>query len=147
MLLDDDDADGESEDRPTFPDDPSVQHGHLAGLLSRLERLTSTQHGLPQVQSLLEVIISDVSQHFAAEEYAMGRAGYPQLDDHRLRHGKLLRHLETLREENVSGGGPLVPAVAQQLVNWFRDHEHTADAELQAFMRSGRANEPVSSRP
>ena len=40
MLLDDDDD--ESEDRPTFPDDPSVQHGHLAGLLSRLERLTST---------------------------------------------------------------------------------------------------------
>lgn len=142
MLLDD-----ESEDRPTFPDDPTVQHGHLAGLLMRLARLTSAPHEAPQVQALLDVIITDVSQHFAAEEHSMERTGYPQLDDHRARHGKLMRHLETLRAENAAGGRPLVPAVAEQLVNWFRDHEQTADSEMQAFVRAGRGNEPVSSRP
>lgn len=121
----------DDEDRPTYPDDPTLQHKNLGRLLHRLQH--ASRAGDPEACAVLETLIEETQQHFASEEHAMERAEYPQLDDHCQRHAKLLAHLELLgaecRTRNI-----LSPAVVDQLHNWFVDHEQTADAELLAFL-------------
>ncbi|MBK7585573.1 MAG: hemerythrin family protein [Myxococcales bacterium] len=131
-------GDDEAGDRPTFPDDPSIQHGHLAGLLARLKAIVSAEHEPRQVFELLHVLLTDVRQHFAAEEHTMDRLEYPLLEEHRERHSKFLRHLETVETETRALKAGLSAAVATQLENWFHDHEQTADADLLAYLRSNR---------
>ena len=130
MQLEDDEA----EDRPTFPDDPSVQHSHLARLLLRLKHVASASNEPKEVSAMLDMLIVDVRQHFAAEEHTMERAEYPAIEEHRERHSKFVHHLERLQAECAERGGGLAPAVAEQLENWFNDHEQTADAELLSFL-------------
>jgi len=133
-MLDDDEA----EDRPTFPDDPSVQHGHLARLLARLKETVAAGAEAGEVCQALAVLVADVRQHFDSEEYSMDRAEYPLRDEHRERHAKFLHHLESVRAECGKEERGLAPAVAEQLENWFFDHEQTADAELLSYLRSSR---------
>ena len=122
----------EEGDRPTYPDDPAMQHRHLSRLLHRLQQAARTQDGGCE---LLDLLVEDAQQHFASEEHLMERAEYPQFEDHCQRHAKLLGHIEALRQECKSGNISLTPAVADQLHNWFVDHELTADADMQAFLR------------
>lgn len=130
--------DDEAEDRPTFPDDPSVQHSHLARLLLRLKNVVVASNDPKEVVTMLEVLIVDVRLHFAAEEHTMERAEYPAIEEHRERHAKFVHHLETLQAECGTRGSGMAPAVAEQLENWFHDHEQTADAELLSFMATAR---------
>jgi hemerythrin-like metal-binding protein len=128
MLCDDD------EDRPTFPDDPAVQHENLARLLLRLEQLACADAEGRGICELLSALLGNAALHFAAEEHAMERAEYPDLEEHRNRHAKLMRHIEQLRSECEARGGKLSPAIAEQLQKWFDDHEQTADAEMLSFL-------------
>lgn len=121
----------DEEDRPTFPDDPSVQHRHLSRLLHRLKHAVRAQDG---ACDLLALLIEDTQQHFASEEHMMERAEYPQFEEHCQRHAKLLGHLESLRSECKTRNIALTPAVADQLHNWFVDHELTSDADMLAFL-------------
>ena len=132
-------GEGEDEggDRPTFPDDPSVQHSHLARLLVRLKAV-SVANDPGEVCRMLDLLASDVRQHFASEEYMMERMDYSLIDEHRERHAKFIHHLERLQAECGDVGGSLAPAVAEQLENWFHDHEHTADADLLSFLTTPR---------
>lgn len=124
--------DDEAEDRPTFPDDPSVQHGHLATSLSQLRRVVQAGSEPGVVCELMDRLLGDLRLHFAAEEHAMERGEYPQLEEHRERHHKFLRHVEAVRADCADRSKGLSPVVAEQLENWFHDHEQTADAELRA---------------
>lgn len=133
-MLEDDDG----EDRPTFPDDPSVQHSQLATALAQLKRAARAGGDPRGVCSLLGALIEDLRQHFAAEEYAMERDDYPHTEDHREGHRKFLRHIERVRAECVDGNKGLAPVVAEQLENWFHDHEQTADADLRAHLVATR---------
>ncbi len=133
-MLDDD----EVQERPTFPDDPTVQHGHLARSLTTLQNAVKASGDGRAVRQLLDHLIEDLRQHFAAEEHAMERAEDPQLDDHRERHHKFLLHLERVRADAGEHASGFSPAVAEQVERWFHDHEQTADADLRAFLTRRR---------
>jgi hypothetical protein len=44
----------------------------------------------------------------------------------------------SVRAECVDGNKGLAPVVAEQLENWFHDHEQTADADLRAHLGATR---------
>ncbi len=127
-------GDDEADDRPTFPDDPSGQHGPLSAQIEMLGRLVARKGSGRELEKLLDALIESFRHHFAAEEQAMERGEYALLEDHRDSHTKFMGHLEALRRESRGRGSRPSAAVVEQLKNWFDDHTQTADADALKFL-------------
>jgi len=68
----------------------------------------------------------------------MERVQYVAALAHRAEHVKLLKQLAELKEMLDAGGRINVPAVADFLGTWLRDHILTTDMKLAAVLNSRR---------
>ena len=72
----------------------------------------------------------------------MERIQYVALLAHKAEHAKLLRQLAELKEMLDAGGRINIPAVADFLDEWLRNHILTADMKLAAALRKQRSAMP-----
>lgn len=80
-----------------------AQHQQLFHLSNAL--LTSLVEGAPVsvVEQRMETLLSHTSQHFQDEECLLQDASYPDLDEHRREHARLLASARSLRDELKTG--------------------------------------------
>ena len=83
----------------------------------------------------MDDLIAYAREHFAREETEMERIGYVAALAHRAEHTKLLRQLIELKEMLDAGGRINVPAVADFLSGWLRDHILAADMKFAAALK------------
>jgi len=87
----------------------------------------------------MDDLIAYAREHFAREETEMERIGYVAALAHRAEHTKLLRQLIELKEMLDAGGRINVPAVADFLSEWLRDHILTTDMKFAATLKQHSA--------
>jgi hemerythrin-like metal-binding protein len=83
----------------------------------------------------MNALIAYTGEHFAREEAEMERIRYVAALAHQAEHAKLLKQLIELKEMLDAGGRMNIPAVADFLSGWLRDHILTADKNLAAALK------------
>lgn len=82
------------------------------------------------IESMLADIQADISTHFALEELLMQEAGFPEFEDHKQDHERLLDQIDDMvfhfAEDPESGKALLT----NRLSDWFSTHFKGFDARL-----------------
>jgi hemerythrin len=73
-------------------------------------------------------------RHCAIEEEFMRQEDYPHIDRHRRQHQRLLESVADVRRRFDSGDIESTRRFCAELMDWFRIHARTEDAELAAFL-------------
>ncbi len=86
-----------------------------------------------------------VSFHFATEERAMERLGYPRAEAHRWQHTHFRREIRQLQERALSAGPSRALALQLHhlLYDWFAGHIRFSDTQLAAWARQREATAEV----
>ncbi len=137
---------------PAFPDDLLThnaeidrQHRELHGLGQRLlgsRRLLADPRGFGEG---LRFLAGYVHLHFAAEERAMERHGYPALEAHRRVHRDFRLEIEEiLAAVRVAGVTPALRRTLHTLLSdWLTQHLLTWDRQLAAFLAERELDDAV----
>jgi len=89
-------------------------------------------------------LIAYTGEHFSREEAEMERIRYVASLAHQAEHSKLMQQLVELKAMLDEGGRINVPAVADFLGEWLRDHILTADMKLAAVLAKQRSLESAA---
>jgi hemerythrin len=73
-------------------------------------------------------------RHCAIEEEFMRQEDYPQLDRHRQEHQQLLESVADARRRFDGGDIEGTRRFCTELLEWFRVHAHSEDAQLAAYL-------------
>lgn len=96
------------------------------------------------VSKTMNDLIACTREHFAREEAVMERIRYVAALAHKADHTKLLEQLGELKEILGAGGKMNVPAVADFLSVWLREHILVADTKLAAALKRRRSSTPLA---
>jgi hemerythrin-like metal-binding protein len=111
---------------------PSLDHEHreLIELINSLHEDLYHPHSETSVMEFLGEIFAKVSAHFAHEEKLMRDNDYPEYDDHKRDHERLLDEIRDLMDDYEDGVYVDVEGFAKKLEPWFSEHFKNRDAKL-----------------
>ena len=72
--------------------------------------------------------------HFLYEEMLFDRHGYPQHEEHKAFHARLINHVATFKTRYDSGDKSFGPELLEFLKSWLNDHILTEDRGYSAFL-------------
>jgi len=124
----------------------SLIDGDHRKLLELVNALIAIMEGVQDNQRMSKAmndLIAYAREHFGREEAEMERIQYVAVLAHQAAHSKLLAQLVELKAMLDAGGRINVPAVADFLKEWLRDHILTIDMKLAATLKTHRAPEPA----
>ena len=103
------------------------EHKRLVEIANNLHDSMKQGQGQAQLGTSLEELADYTTYHFAHEESAMVRHGYPQLEEHRAVHKDLLKAVSDLQVRQKAGEVCLTVQVFEFLKNWLVTHIQGAD--------------------
>ncbi len=118
-------------------------HGKLIGLVNVLFETMESGQGNERMSKAMNDLIAYTGEHFGREEAEMGRIQYVAALAHKGEHTKLLKQLVELKQMLDARGRINVPAVADFLSGWVRDHILTTDMKLAASLKQQHGSAPV----
>lgn len=126
-----------------WADDMAIDHGQidaehrkLVDLVNELHTATSQGMGHAVVGNLLNRLIADTAEHLHHEELEMQRAGFPDLDNHRIGHEHFVNDLRTLKQKLDAGSITVAAQLSSVLRDWLSIHIRRNDKELRRFMEA-----------
>ncbi|WP_136515220.1 bacteriohemerythrin [Geomonas edaphica] len=102
----------------TFDD----QHKKLFAMINELSQAMQHKRSKDAIGSVLQRLIEYTGSHFAAEEEAFRKSGYPEETAHVQQHRDLVRQVLELQEKFKSGETVLTHDVIEFLQNWLVNH-------------------------
>ncbi len=118
-------------------------HHKLLELVNALIETMESAQDNQRMSKAMNDLIAYAREHFGREEAEMERIRYVAVLAHRAAHSKLLAQLVELKAMLDAGGKINVPAVADFLKEWLRDHILTIDMKLAATLKTHPAPEPA----
>ena len=115
-------------------------HHKLVELINAFFESMQSEDGA-RMSKALHALIAFTGEHFAREEIEMERIQYVAALAHKGEHTKLLKQIAELNDMLDAGGKINIPAVADFLNEWLRDHILTADMKLAAALKKYPNNE------
>ena len=119
-------------------------HRKLVTLVNGLFEAMEREQGDGRLSKAMKDLIAYAGKHFGREEAEMERIQYVASLAHKAEHAKLLRQLAELKEMLDAGGRINIPAVADFLSEWLRDHILAADMKLAGALKHRRSSTPVA---
>jgi hemerythrin len=119
-------------------------HRMLVDLMNAFLESAQNGHGDARTAQAMSALVAYTREHFVHEEAEMQRIQYVALLAHKAEHSKLLRQLIELKEMLDAGGRMNVPAVAEFLSEWLRDHILAADMKLAATLKQQHRAAPIA---
>ena len=119
-------------------------HRILIGLVDAFFEAMERGQGNRAMSKAMGELLAYTEEHFGREEAEMERIQYVAALAHRGEHAKLLSQLAELKEMLDAGGKINIPAVADFLDQWLRNHILTADMKLAATLKRQRSSEPAA---
>lgn len=110
---------------PTF----DQQHKQLFNMVNDLSSSMQQKRSKEAIASVLQRLIEYTGSHFADEEAAFKKSGYPDQAKHIQTHENLVRQVLDLQRKFTSGETVLTNDVIQFLQNWLIDHIKGEDKE------------------
>jgi hemerythrin-like metal-binding protein len=122
------------------------EHRRLIDLLNALFRTMEDGAASSLLSKAMNDLFVCAREHFEHEEAEMERIRYVAALAHHAEHAKLLQQLGGLKQMLDAGGRINVPAVADFLSAWLRDHILASDLRLATALKpersAARATEP-----
>ena len=118
-------------------------HNKLVGLVNALFETMESGQGNERMSKAMNDLIAYTEEHFGREEGEMERIQYVAVLAHKAEHTKLLRQIVELKEMLDAGGRINIPAVADFLSEWLREHILAADRKLAAALKNQNSSGPV----
>lgn len=119
-------------------------HRKLVDLVNTFFESMQSGQGNGRMSKAMHDLLAYTGEHFSREETEMERIEYVAALAHQAEHAKLLKQLVELKAMLDAGGGINVPAVADFLSGWLRDHILTADMKLAAALKQQHGSRPVA---
>jgi len=113
-------------------------HSKMVTLVNTLFEAMEGARANDAVCKAMNDLIAYTKVHFGREEAEMERIQYVASLAHKSEHAKLTRQIAELKAILDSGGRINVPAVADFLSEWLREHIVTADLKLAAALKRER---------
>lgn len=114
--------------------DLDQQHQKLFKLVNRLHEAMQLGQGHAMLDRVLTELVDYTTKHFAAEEKAMERAGYPDLEQHRETHRKLVQKVSELVQRFQSGDTRLTLEILNFLEQWLKQHILGVDKQYGPYL-------------
>ncbi len=105
------------------------QHKALMNVLNELHAASMRGRAQEVAGPLLRQIVSESSEHFAAEERLMESTGYPGLAGHRAKHRKLTGKVAEFVARHERGDTAVYVQLLYFLRDWLNQHIQTEDQE------------------
>jgi len=118
-------------------------HHKLVDLVNALFQSMQNGQGNGRMSQAMDDLIAYTREHFGREEAEMQRIQYVAAIAHKAEHTKLQKQLTELKEMLDAGGRINVPAVADFLSEWLREHILAADMKFAAALRQN-SSAPVA---
>lgn len=111
---------------------PSVdlEHREMISLINDCYERLGDDRNSEAIEEFLGEIHSQISAHFALEELAMRRSGYPEYEEHKSDHEKLLDEIRDLMDVFYEDPDEGTRQLKNSLGDWFGRHFSTFDARL-----------------
>lgn len=117
------------------------EHWQLVRLINELYDGMLTGTATQKVQDILECVAGYAHLHLTHEEDAMTRTGYPDLENHRLRHDEFRATIESFRPRVREAQGTLAliditRELATYLKQWLERHILEEDKQLGRYLNA-----------
>jgi hemerythrin len=110
------------------------QHQSLFRTVNELHEALGAGRGKDVVGQILQQLMEYTATHFAAEEAAMEKNGFPGLDSHKAEHKAMAEQLLQFQKD-LQGGKLGVPtALMPFLQKWLHDHLLETDKKYGPFL-------------
>lgn len=119
-------------------------HRKLIDLVNAFFQSMQSGEDNGRVSKTMKDLLAYAAVHFGREEAEMERIQYVAALAHRTEHTKLLKQLVELKEMLDAGGRMNVPAVADFLSGWLRDHILTKDKKFAVALKQQNGSAPVA---
>lgn len=110
-------------------------HRKLFNLINTMHDNMKSQNGTEDLPKLLDELISYTQYHFSAEEKLMSMHGYPELNEHKIEHDKLIK--QALEYKGSLGKGhdlTISINMLNTLTNWLTNHVATMDKKYKGHI-------------
>ncbi|MBC35283.1 MAG: hemerythrin [Bacteroidetes bacterium] len=115
------------------------QHQKLIEILNELASAMSRGKGREVLQATLENMVIYTKQHFNEEEKYFDDLDYPEADQHRLEHKKLMEQVLTFQAEYEAGRVNMTVEIILFLKDWLIKHISETDKVFgQAMNKAGK---------
>lgn len=114
-------------------DEIDGQHRVLIELANRLQQVVAEQRGRRQALALLEQLVEYTRIHFAIEEALMRVHGFPDYEQHRRGHDRLIDQIYSLRHRAVEDAHGFDAQLSNDIQRWVFGHIREADPDYTAF--------------
>lgn len=98
------------------------QHKQLIGIINRLYSVIRNKEGAGDLQAVFEELAAYATTHLEVEENLLSEHNYPDLENHRQRHGEYIARVGELRQGLESADEKLVVEVYAYLRQWWLHH-------------------------
>ena len=128
-----------------------IEHAQLFAQCRALVDALADGRGLGRFQSAFEALMVSARRHFRHEEMLMRSVRYPDYDDHKAEHDRLLRNARDFAVSVETHFGRVeCSAVAKYLRYWLLGHIERYDAALGRYVAGegdGRDSRPPARAP
>jgi hemerythrin-like metal-binding protein len=113
-----------------------AQHQRLVELINELHAAMAEGAGRSAVGKTVDGLVDYTVTHFTAEEGLLKGAAYPNLEQHKAEHAKLLQQVRLLKEKTRAANIALTLEVSGFLQHWLIDHILSVDKRYTAHFHA-----------
>lgn len=110
------------------------QHREIVAQACALQTAITGQRPTSELDAILASLLDTTRSHFTAEEGLMLASGYPEFDEHRNEHRRLLDHLGSVRTSLSEGHTQASDSLASLIRILTEQHIVFSDKRLAAFL-------------
>jgi len=110
------------------------QHKKLFSLVNRMYDAMHAGKGRDMIGTVIAEFVDYTDYHFKTEEALLHRHAYPDFDDHKEMHDRLVREAHRIKETFESGNRPTAIEVMLVLANWLNMHILDQDRKYKPYV-------------
>jgi len=111
-----------------------AQHKRLLNLINELDEVIQKGRHLDELTPVLDGIIDYTKTHFHSEEAMLAKLNYPDLVNHKATHAQLIKEVDSLRAEVVSGDPAVMDRILVFLQTWLVGHIVGIDKKYSTYV-------------
>ncbi|WP_196138670.1 bacteriohemerythrin [Aliikangiella sp. G2MR2-5] len=116
---------------------PSIdeQHKQLIKLINQLNKAMASGESASVVAAILAGLTGYTESHFAYEEQLFEKYGYPQTEEHKKEHQRMIDRIGQFHVEFAQDpGGSISLEIMQFLTYWLTNHIQGSDREYAEYL-------------
>ena len=116
------------------------QHRQLVDMVNELYDAMSQKKGKEVLGTILAKLINYTGTHFSFEEKLLEQNGYPDFEEHKAKHEKMVAKVVALQNDHNSVKIALSLEVSKFLQDWLNKHILGTDKKYSGFLNSKGVN-------